>query len=456
MVFNPLYTGEVFFIMVAQHLILTVSQLNRQVKGYLENELGVIHVEGELSNLSKPTSGHYYFTLKDSSAQIRCVFFKNRHNNVLTAQPTDGQHVIAHGKLSLYEARGDYQLIVEELTKAGLGELYQRFEELKNKLAAEGLFLPAKKRPLPSIPQAIGLITSTSGAAIQDIISTLARRFPLAKIYIYPSDVQGTTAAKQLIKALDRANSDKKCDVIILARGGGSIEDLWAFNDEQLARHIAASFIPVVSGVGHETDFTIADFVADYRAETPTAAATAVSPDCVELFHELNTTVSRLHTAIATLIQSNHLKLMHLIDMLSSPENAIATYWQTLDYLERQLHSSLAKLMNQKRHHLNLCFTQLQAMSPKIHVNHSQIHLNQLLVHLAQHIHLKVSYLNHRLTINLSTLHAVSPLATLDRGYAIASKQHKILFTTQQIQMGDAINVRLAKGTITCEVTKLS
>ena len=304
--------------METQITILTVSQLNRQVKSYLENELGVVHVEGELSNLSKPSSGHFYFSLKDSSAQIRCVYFKNRHIGALANKLCDGQHIVASGRLSLYEARGDYQLIVEQITEAGLGALYQRFEELKNKLAAEGLFDSTKKRPIPYMPRAIGVITSTTGAAIQDILSTLARRFPLADVFIYPSEVQGAGAVQQLIKALQRANKDKRCEVLLLARGGGSIEDLWAFNDEQLARHIRNSSIPIVSGIGHETDVTIADFVADYRAETPTAAATRVTPDCNELFKLLNHSIARLYEAMHRFLQKYQLKLQHLMDKISS------------------------------------------------------------------------------------------------------------------------------------------
>lgn len=441
--------------MLAHISILTVSQLNRQVKGYLENEIGMIHVEGELSNLSKPSSGHFYFTLKDSNAQIRCVFFKNRHITALAAKLTDGQHVVASGKLSLYEARGDYQLIVEQLTEAGLGELYRRFEELKNKLAAEGLFNSIRKKPLPSIPKIIGVITSTNGAALRDILSTLARRFPLAKVFIYPSEVQGMTAPQQLVKALQRANKDKHCDVLILARGGGSIEDLWAFNDEQLARQIAASIIPIVSGVGHETDFTIADFVADYRAETPTAAAAAVTPDCMELFNLLHHSSSRLHMAINRLTQSAQLKLKHLLEKVSSPEKTIASYWQTLDYLERQLQFNVMKIINHKRHDLHLCSAQLQSKNPKMQINQTKIHLSRLLSLLTQQICFKINNLKHQLTTNLSTLHAVSPLATLDRGYAIATKNHKVLFSTKQVDIGDTIEVRLGKGSFACDVSEI-
>lgn len=434
--------------------ILTVSQLNRQVKSYLENELGMVHVEGEISNLSKPASGHFYFTLKDSAAQIRCVFFKNRHSGSVAGKLGDGQHIVASGKLSLYEARGDYQLIVEQITEAGLGALYQRFEELKNKLAAEGLFYSGNKKPLPSMPQTIGVITSTTGAAIRDILSTLARRFPLAQIFIYPSEVQGAGAAQQLINALQRANTDKRCEVLILARGGGSIEDLWAFNDEQLARQIARSSIPIVSGVGHETDFTIADFVADYRAETPTAAATAVTPDCLELLKLLNHALLRLHEAMQRHMQKSHIKLQHLMDKISSPQKAIASHWQTTDFLERQLIANIMLIIKHKKHQLHLCSHQLNAQNPKIHIQQTRILLQQISTQLMQQMQNKVNHLNYQLRAQLATLHAVSPLATLDRGYAIATQRNKVLFSSEQVHLGDIIEVRLAQGELTCEVTQ--
>ncbi|MBI2785808.1 MAG: exodeoxyribonuclease VII large subunit [Legionella longbeachae] len=434
--------------------ILTVSQLNRQVKSYLENELGIIHVEGELSNLSKPVSGHFYFTLKDNNAQVRCVYFKNRLKVNLANTLSDGQHIVASGRLSLYEARGDYQLIVEQITEAGLGALYQRFEELKNKLAAEGLFASSKKRVIPSMPRAIGVITSTTGAAIRDILSTLARRFPIADVYIYPSEVQGSGAPQQLIKALLHANKDQRCDVLLLARGGGNIEDLWAFNDELLARHIANSTIPIVSGIGHETDFTIADFVADYRAETPTAAATAVTPDGNELLKLLNHSFSRLQAAMHRLLQKYQLKLQHLMEKISSPQKAIASHWQTTDYLERQLVSHIGNIIKQKKHQLHLGINHLNVKNPKTQMKQTQIFLEQISTQLIQHMQNILNHLKYQLTTQLSTLHAVSPLATLDRGYAIATKKSKVLYSSQQVSIGDNIEVRLAQGVLTCEVTQ--
>lgn len=435
--------------------VLTVSQLNRQVKSFLEHEIGVVHVEGEISNLSKPTSGHLYFTLKDNSAQIRCAHFKNRQFGAQSSNYVDGQLVVASGKLSLYEARGEYQLIVDELSEAGLGALYQQFEELKIKLAAEGLFNPERKQALPKFPETIGIITSPSGAAIRDILSTLARRFALAKIVIYPSEVQGQTAAQQLISAVNLANKEKRCQVLILARGGGSIEDLWAFNDEQLARTIAASTLPIVSGVGHETDFTIADFVADYRAETPTAAAAAVTPNRLELFAFLEALESRLLKAMLQIHETLKIRVQHLTDKITSPRQTIGSHWQTLDYLEKHLLFSIQRYLNQKHHLLHIYVTKIQGYNPQTHLNQAQVQLKQLMIQLHQEMKSKLTHYKHRLSASLSTLHAVSPLATLDRGYAIVKKQEDILFNSKQVHIGDSLDIILSEGHLICEVIQI-
>ncbi len=436
-------------------IVVTVSQLNRHIKNYLEQEIGIVYVEGELSNLSKPSSGHLYFTLKDAQAQIRCVFFKNRHNSVLVNKLQDGQHLIASGRLSLYEARGDYQLIVEELKEAGLGELYQQFEALKNKLAAEGLFNPERKKALPKIPKAIGIITSTTGAAIQDILSTLSRRFPLATVFVYPSDVQGATAAEQLIKALNVANTHHRCDVLILARGGGSIEDLWAFNHELLARQIVKSIIPIVSGIGHETDFTIADFVADYRAETPTAAATTVTPHCDDLHQLINNLIIRMYQAIQSQIQNQQMKLDYLRSKLSTPKQIITGQWQTIDYLEKQLILCMNHLISHKKHQIYLTNNQLQINNPLHYIQQTKLNLHQLKEQLTQSIDVKINFLRYQLNNNLSTLHAVSPLATLDRGYSLTTQNNKVLYDTEGLKVGEKVDIRLAKGALHCEILKI-
>lgn len=432
--------------------MVTVSQLNRHIKNYLEQEIGVVYVEGELSNLSRPSSGHLYFTLKDNQAQIRCAFFKNRHSGLLAAKLSDGQRVVATGTLSLYEARGDYQLIVEEVKEAGLGDLYLQFEALKNKLAAEGLFNSERKKTLPRMPKAIGIITSASGAALQDILSTLGRRFPLADVFIYPSEVQGTGAPEQLIKALSVAIRHNCCDVLILARGGGSMEDLWAFNHENLARYIANSPIPIVSGVGHETDFTIADFVADYRAETPTAAATIVTPNREELQQSLEQLSQHLQMAIMRYLQNRRIKLDYLTSTLNSPRQIITSQWQTLDYLEKQLTQAMQRVIASKSQQVLQQLTPLQMKNPIHQLQHISLKVTQIIEQLTQHINVIIKRLRYQLHTNLSTLHAVSPLATLDRGYSITSHNNKVLYNTAGLKAGDAITVRLANGSLGCEI----
>ncbi len=394
--------------MTTQPQILTVTQLNRQVRSYLEYEVGEVCVAGEISNFSKPASGHFYFTLKDATAQVKCVYFRNRHTGVARGLD-NGQQVIARGKLSLYEARGDYQLIVEQLDEAGQGDLYRQFELLKVKLAALGLFDAARKKPLPRIPQCIGVITSATGAAMHDILTTLERRFPLVPVLVYASDVQGKQAAPQLIQALVRANHEKRCDVLILARGGGSIEDLWAFNDEQLAHAIFNSAIPVVSGVGHETDFTIADFVADLRAATPTAAAESVVPNKMDLI-------------------------------------------QTLDYLERHLHRAMGQLLAKQQHQLQMTVMRLQGNHPGRLVQQALMRVSTLEVSLHKLMEMKIALLRQHFMQQLATLHAVSPLATLDRGNAIATCRNTVLLESEQVRPGDVIDVRLARGSLACEV----
>nr|HAT8713403.1 exodeoxyribonuclease VII large subunit [Legionella jordanis] len=430
---------------------LSVSQLNRQIRFWLENEVGDVAVIGELSNLSKPGSGHFYFSLKDETAQLRCVYFRNYHKTD-SKLFKDGQQVLAKGRLSLYEARGDYQLIVHSLSDAGLGELYRRFEELKEKLKAQGLFDAQKKKAIPRFPSAIGVVTSKNGAALHDILTTLARRYPLAQVKVYPSEVQGKDAAPQLIKAIERANRIGEVEVLILARGGGSMEDLWAFNDETLALTISRSHIPVVSGVGHETDFTIADFVADLRAATPTAAAEAVTPNKLELLASIRALQQRAIASVLSCTRHKQLLLSNRMAKISSPQQLIAKHWQTLDFLERQLHQCLRSFINRKNNSINLLMMRLEAKNPKILLQQWSIKTHNIEQRLTQTMKNRLQSVKQEFTSQLATLHAVSPLATLDRGYAIASFKQHVLFGADQVKKGDTIHVRLAKGELECEV----
>lgn len=395
--------------MIINKAPLTVSQLNQRIRLWLEHDIGPVTVEGELSNVSKPASGHYYFTLKDSGAQLRCVYFKNRVLARPDLIPEHGQQIIAQGTLSLYEARGDYQLIVQSLEPAGQGDLFHQFEQLKKKLSQEGLFESHRKKSLPPIPHAIGIITSSTAAALKDILTTLARRFPLTPVVIYPSDVQGKGAPAQLIAALERANQDQRCDVLLLGRGGGSLEDLWAFNDERLARAIAASRLPIVTGIGHETDFTIADFVADHRAATPTAAAETVTPDQIQLKNDC---------------------MNMILDMHQSLQHILSQKRQTLQRLQQTLESQ------HPAQRLILAKTQLKALT------------DQLMYRMKT----KKTQSDERFKTVCATLHAISPLATLDRGYAIALYQEHVLTNANTVSPGDTIHLKLAQGNLSCNV----
>ncbi|WP_058522736.1 exodeoxyribonuclease VII large subunit [Legionella birminghamensis] len=430
---------------------ISVSQLNKQVRLWMEQDLADVRVMGELSNLSKPSSGHLYFTLKDETAQVRCVYFRNAHNRY-TNQFKDGQQVIAYGRLSLYEARGDYQLIVQDLSDAGIGELYQQFERLKSKLAALGLFESSLKRILPRYPQVIGVVTSPTGAALRDILSTLSRRYPSASVLIYPTEVQGKTAARQIVNAIQQANLQKRADVLILARGGGSIEDLWAFNDEELAHTIRSSSIPVVSGVGHETDFTIADFVADLRAATPTAAAEAVTPDRNELLSSLQMLHRHLNQSMRKLLEQKTLRLSHQISTLASPKRLILSHWQALDFTEKQLSNSFAYYLGKKIHRLDMLENNLKLVNPIMQVSQSSGKLMALELQLNEKIKHALENARQGFIAKITKLDMISPLATLRRGYSIATSNSEIIYNSQQVNIGDTVNIRLNEGELDCRI----
>jgi len=411
---------------------ITVSQLNRKAKTLLESGLARVWVEGEISNLAKPASGHLYFSLKDKSAQIRAAFFRQRQRGP-TIGLKDGDQVLVFGRVSIYEARGDYQLIVEQVEPAGEGALKRQFEVLKKMLAAEGLFDEDRKQALPALPGRIGVITSPTGAAIRDILSVLGRRFPSIPVVIYPSAVQGETAPAELIAALATAIRRDECDVLIMGRGGGSLEDLWAFNDEKLARAIAASPIPVVSAVGHEVDFTIADFVADVRAPTPSGAAELIVPDRDDWLRAINSFAAR----IARLGQ-----------------RSIEDRGQTLDWLSRRLFqaSPQATLERQKDRLREIRYRLSGAIRQDVSMQRPRLtNLWQRLRGAGQNT---IAAANHRLALTMRGLHSVSPLATLDRGYAIVEDANtgRVLLRATDASVGDDIRARLAKGELVATV----
>lgn len=396
--------------MTASDHILSVTEVNRRARQLLEVHLANVWVRGEISNLSTPSSGHWYFTLKDDKAQIRCAMFRGQ-NALLRFRPEHGMQIIARGRISLYEGRGDYQLIVENLQADGAGNLQLAFEQLKNKLEDEGLFDNDFKQELPEIPRHIAIITSPTGAAVRDIISVFRRRYPPTKLSVIPVPVQGTEAAPAIVKALQLANTQADIDAIIIARGGGSLEDLWTFNEEIVARAVFASEIPVISAVGHETDFTICDFVADVRAPTPSAAAELLSPELNDLLallqHYGEVQQKLLQQHIATLRQ----QLQHLIQRLRHPGHTLREQQQRLDHLEWRLLNSIRK--------------------PLTHSNHALA----------------------RLSAGLNNL---SPLNTLQRGYAIATTATgTVLTSSQQVGIGTAISLRLFDGQLSCTVDEL-
>ena len=438
---------------------ISVSELNRQVKTLLEQGLAKLWVEGEISNLARPASGHLYFSLKDESSQIRCAWFRQRQRGP-TINLKNGDQVLAFGRVSIYEARGDYQLIVEQLEEAGEGELRRRFEALKKKLSAEGLFDEEVKQDLPELPERIGVVTSPSGAAVRDIITVLKRRFPSIPVVIYPTLVQGETAAELISEALTTAVSRNECDVLILARGGGSLEDLWSFNEEIVARAIHDCPIPIVSAVGHEVDFTIADFVADVRAPTPSGAAELVVPDQAEWLRSLSATAAR----IALLGRRYLEEKFQTVDWLSrrltqgSPAAIVARQSDWLRNLQQILTGAIRHdLATRGRNVENIRFRLLQR-SPAIGVQQSMQRLSTLQQRLSGSGTSAVDRLNVRLRLAARALDSVSPLATLDRGYAIVSDEEtgRILTDAAKVKPGAGIRAQLARGTLQATVKKSS
>ncbi|MDH3615576.1 MAG: exodeoxyribonuclease VII large subunit [Gammaproteobacteria bacterium] len=414
---------------------ISVSQLNRRVKTLIEQGIARLWVEGEISNLSRPASGHIYFSLKDDSAQVSAAWFRQRQRGPAVGYK-NGDHVLAYGRVSIYEARGNYQLIVEQMEPAGEGVLKRRFEVLKKKLLDEGLFDEGRKQALPALPERIGVITSPSGAAVRDILSVLERRFPAIPVVIYPAAVQGDAAPAELIEALATALRRDECDVLIIGRGGGSLEDLWAFNDEQLARAIAACPLPVVSAVGHEVDFTIADFVADVRAPTPSGAAEIVVPSQ----HDWQRRIATLALRIGRI-----------------GERAIEDRAQQMDWLGGRLASAVRRRLLAHLNNLQVVKSELVQLSPAVSVQRSIGRLAELRQRLVAGTHTILSTANHRAALLGRALHSVSPLATLDRGYAIvkAASTDKVLLRASDVHSGDDIRARLSKGELVATVNKV-
>ncbi|MDE2135943.1 MAG: exodeoxyribonuclease VII large subunit [Gammaproteobacteria bacterium] len=435
--------------------VYSVTRLNREVRAVLDRGLGVVWVEGELSNFSQPASGHWYFSLKDRDAQLRCAMFRLK-NSLVGFTPREGAHLLLRGRISVYEARGDYQLIVEHLEEAGEGALKREFERLKARLAAEGLFARERKRALPPFPRRIGVVTSTSGAALHDILEILARRFPPAAVLIYPSAVQGAAAVPALIAALETAGARAECEVLILARGGGSLEDLWAFNDERLARVIAASPLPVISAVGHEVDFTIADFVADVRAPTPSAAAELVVPDRRACLEAVRRTAERLAVSMRRELRAIGARLDGARGRLALVHPGVRLEQQTqrLDDLARRLAGAVRARVQREQLALAQLRGRLVRRSPDRLLHAQRAREQDLTLRLRHAAARRVNEAAQRLALAQRALNSVSPLATLARGFAIVTRADGSLVSdAAAVAPGETIEARLARGTLIARVT---
>jgi exodeoxyribonuclease VII large subunit len=436
---------------------ITVSELNRQARTLLERGLERLWVAGEISNLARPASGHLYFSLKDASAQIRCAWFRQRQRASLPAF-RDGDQMLVLGRVSLYEARGDYQLIVEQIEPAGEGELRRRFEALKKKLAAEGLFDAARKRSLPALPTCIGVITSPSGAAIRDILTVLRRRFPAVPVIVYPSAVQGDAAVPELLAALDAAARRGDCDVLIIGRGGGSLEDLQAFNDESLARAISTCPVPVISAVGHEVDITIADMVADARAPTPSGAAELVVPDQLEWQRSLRAVAAKLAAEARRALQNRFQSVDWLARRLNqaSPARRLRQQATRLGELRKALAVAMRLDFSRRGRATDRLLDRFLQHSPASRLRHTTLQFASLRSRVLRAGALSIELARRRLRHAERALNAVSPLATLKRGYAIVTDAESgaLLIDAEQTREGRVIRARLARGSIRATVTK--
>ena len=437
--------------------IFSVSQLNRQARQLLETHLPLLWVEGELSNVSIPSSGHWYFTLKDDQAQVRCCMFRNR-NMLVRFKPQQGQHVLLRARVSLYEGRGDYQIIAEHMEEAGSGALQRAFDELKHKLSQEGLFNEAHKKALPSLPKHIGVITSPTGAAIHDVLSVLERRFAGIPVTVIPVAVQGKESASQIVKAIDLANRAGLFDVLLLTRGGGSMEDLWSFNEEIVARAIFNSELPIVCAVGHEVDFTIADFVADLRAPTPSAAAELLVPDADDWLDKFIGFEVLLEEAMLRRLQQWQKHLHNLRQRLRHPRERLEQQSQRLDNLELRLKNHIKNLLGDYKN-------RIQQLQIRQQAHHPQVRLQQLNERVASH-HLRLQNVQYRIIERkqqalgeaVRMLNTLNPLSTLERGYGLITdaQTQKVITNSNQVKPGTSVNARVAHGEFVCRVESIS
>lgn len=432
--------------------VLSVEQLNLQIKQLLEGQIGQVWVQGEISNFKAHTSGHFYFSLKDSKAQISAVMFRGA-NSKLRFKPHDGLEVIIRGRITVYEPRGNYQIMCETMEPVGAGALQKAFEQLREKLKSEGLFDNAKKRPIPSFPRHVAVVTSPTGAAIRDILNVMSRRAKAVRVTVIPTLVQGDAAAPQIVEALRKAYRLPEVDVIILGRGGGSIEDLWAFNNEELAREVAASPIPVISAVGHEIDFTISDFVADLRAPTPSAAAELVARSSQELGQRILQLRRVLGVSMERRLQNTSEKFLGLSRRLVDPRKRLRDLILRNDDLFSRLEFSWKKLLEARRHRIEIAFRRLGNPADKIKQRRARVEMSHVVLQKAMIRRLEKS--KSRWERLIGVLDSLSPLKVVDRGYAIARKGDQVIKSVSQVGPGDELTVRVSDGEIVAQVKEL-
>lgn len=435
--------------------IYTVSRLNREVRTILETGFPLLWIEAELSNFARPASGHWYFSLKDEAAQVKCAMFKNR-NQLVKVLPTNGKQVLVRAKIGLYEPRGDYQLIIEHMEEAGDGALRRQFDLLKNKLAKEGLFDATHKKDITKTATRVGIITSTTGAAIHDILTTLQRRFPMQKTIVYPVPVQGKGAGNKIANAIKKANSRQETDVLILARGGGSLEDLWEFNEEVVARAIYNSDIPIVTGVGHEVDFTIADFVADQRAATPTAAAELISPDRHQLLQKLSSVESRFIYLIQQNIQQKQQKIDWLSKRIRHPKDYLQIYKNKLAELNQRNIRNIKNTLVKSRSRTALLKAKIQQHEPSQRIQQLKLRYENITTRFQLTTSQLISSKKQKLQHLVHTLDALSPLHTLKRGYSIIKDENNsIIRETKNLKNGQQVKSELSRGHFISTITDI-
>ena len=438
----------------SERKILSVSDLNRTVRHLLETQFPLLWVEGEISNFARPASGHWYLTLKDDRGQVRCAMFRQSSVRVKFT-PANGTQVLVRGRVGLYEGRGEYQLVIEHMEEAGFGALQRQFETLKLQLAAEGLFDNQHKKPMPKSVGHIGVITSPTGAAVKDVLAVLNRRFPSIKVSIFPTAVQGEKASGQIVNAIADANRHGQCDVLIVGRGGGSLEDLWSFNEEAVARAIFASEIPVLSAVGHEVDFTIADFVADVRAPTPSAAAELVSPDGQDTLNQFRGFAILLRDAMARTTQKLSLRVNYLHKRLQHPGRKLQEQAQHLDHLDIRLRRAIDNELQRQQSGMATIKDKLLGQNPGATITLRQHQVRGSIKQLSRSAKLVLETKQTKALQAMHLLDTVSPLKTLGRGYSIIrDSNNAVIKTVSGIRTGDSLKGQLADGEVLFAVTQ--